>query len=204
MSPDGSASFVPDPVEVAWAAGFFDGEGTTCITRYQPKNQSSPAAVLTLGVTQADPEPLERFRRAVGGFGVVNGPYLYKNGNQKKPQWRYRVSGLARVEYVYGLIAPHLCSPKREQATAAIAAMRAQQVRPGRPTVEYCKRGHDLGVVGRKLRNGDRRCHRCEQLRSLAAYYRRKGDHAEADRVLNETHVSRKSWRTDAVGGVVI
>ena len=51
--------------ELAWAAGFFDGEGSTILTTKTDKRLGQ----LSLSVAQsADPETLYRFRDAVKGL----------------------------------------------------------------------------------------------------------------------------------------
>lgn len=55
--------------ELAWAAGFFDGEGCT----YFKKNDRA----LSITISQNNAGVLKRFQRAVGE-GHVHGPYLYK------------------------------------------------------------------------------------------------------------------------------
>lgn len=188
-----------DTHELAWAAGFFDGEGSTCISSYKPNNQNAMANVLTMTISQIHRETLERFQRAIGGVGVINGPYNPPSfGKNQQPQYRYHLSGLSRVVPAIDSLWPWLGRIKREQASAAIDLMRERQRPVGHPTQELCNRGHDYGVVGTKTRSGKRVCARCEQLVSLAAYYRRKGDPEEAQRVLDETHISRKSWRSAA------
>lgn len=187
---------VLDPLELAWAAGFYDGEGSTCITTYLPKNQKSQANVIMVAIGQIHREVLDRFQAAVGGLGVVNGPYLPPSrGKRDKPQYRYRASGLERVETIIRLLWPYLGSVKRDQAETALETIRALQRPVGAPTKEFCVRGHDLGTHSRITKSGERRCQRCEQLISLAAYYRRKGDPEEAQRVLDGSHISRKGWR---------
>jgi hypothetical protein len=93
-------------LETAWAAGFFDGEGTTSF---------SPVSKATrIQISQKDPELLHRFARAVG-IGVVRGPY--RNG--KGLVFQYRVSKKADVVRVIAALWPHLGNAKRRQATAA-------------------------------------------------------------------------------------
>ena len=55
-----------DREELAWAAGFFDGEGCFCF--------SEAGQYVCVSITQTEREPLDRFERAVG-LGKVNGPY---------------------------------------------------------------------------------------------------------------------------------
>ena len=98
-----------DPFEIAWAAGFFDGEGTTS---YSPATKAT-----RIQISQKDPELLHRFREAVG-VGVVKGPY--KNG--KGEVWQYRLSRRADVQVVIEALWPHLGSAKRAQASRAHVA----------------------------------------------------------------------------------
>ena len=173
--------------EKAWAAGFFDGEGSTSITRYTPKNQHKQSTVLTVSIKQVHPEVLERFKAAVGGEGVINGPY---QRNDHQPYWMYRASGVDRVQGIINAIWPYLGSVKRDQAQRAIDTAKGEYRKPGAPTKEFCKRGHDLGVWGTvdRGRKGHNRCRECERLQSLAGHYRRTGRADIAEQVMNGSH----------------
>lgn len=63
-------------VELAWAAGFFDGEGTVGLWKVgnRPKSRR-----LSSAVTQKVRAPLDEFCRIVE-CGVVRGPYYSKDG----------------------------------------------------------------------------------------------------------------------------
>lgn len=101
--------------ELAWAAGFFDGEGT--ITRQVRRNRSGERVKRTdlrVSIMQCDPRPLERFAAAVG-VGKVFGPYERKRGRQERPFWYWQTNGAA-AEGVLDLLWPWLCGPKHEQA----------------------------------------------------------------------------------------
>ena len=173
-------------IELAWAAGFFDGEGTTCITRHKPKNQHAISAVIIVSIKQTHIEELERFRSAVGGEGVINGPY---QRGKNKPYWMFRASGIERVQRIIDHLSPYMCSTKRDQAKTAIETMTANYRRPGRETKEYCIRSHDLGIGGR-TKNGH--CRECQRIHSIAQYYRRKGDHEKATGILDGTIETRR------------
>ena len=85
--------------ELAWAAGFYDGEGCTSSRTKRPR------AVL-LQVTQKDPQLLDRFRLAVGvGRVYPKSDYAF--------QWA--VSAKADVHLVCWLLWPWLGAPKRAQ-----------------------------------------------------------------------------------------
>jgi hypothetical protein len=91
--------------ELAWAAGFFDGEGTVIKT----KNSYRPQSVhVRLSVPQKGMECLERFRRAVGGYG-----YIYARACTID---LYAVARLEHVDIVLNLLWPYLSTPKRNQA----------------------------------------------------------------------------------------
>ena len=114
--------------ELAWAAGFFDGEGTitTSLTRAKPEakaRQRSQHATFYVGVNQATsslddidtPEAIARFARALG-MGVVVGPY--RQDAHRKPIFKWYAHnriGLAALSVLW----PYLCSPKRLQARRA-------------------------------------------------------------------------------------
>lgn len=70
------------PTELAWAAGFFEGEGSVYITMPHPRKCTKP--YLRLNVTQLrDRLPLDRFVAAVG-FGRVAGPHLGPSGERNR------------------------------------------------------------------------------------------------------------------------
>jgi hypothetical protein len=76
---------------LAWAAGFFDGEG--CF-HFSLRRRSDGALDRSTQVrmTQADSEVLIRFRDAVGGLGRVYGPYDKRRATWR-PQWQYAAYG---------------------------------------------------------------------------------------------------------------
>jgi hypothetical protein len=116
------------PTELAWAAGFFDGEGTVtvCSTRLRYPKTGATWAVNSfyVGVNQATsscddqviPEPLTRFRAAVE-IGTLVGPYLRPPNRRPMFKWHARnrdgVTALIRLW-------PFLCGPKRDQARRAL------------------------------------------------------------------------------------
>jgi hypothetical protein len=108
-------------IELAWAAGFFDGEGNTCYTRLAGKRRGNVR--LTIGQAGdpddpgAYPEVLERFLAAVG-VGHIYGPYLHSNP-RAKPVYQYQVYR-ATARQVYELLKPHLSTVKCAQAESAI------------------------------------------------------------------------------------
>ena len=109
--------------ELAWAAGFFDGEGHVSgrIDRRRRSVGRKPLCdrYLYVQIGQAgSAEELERFLHAVGMNGKkVMGPYG-PYGRSKKQVYRIDFLG-RRAERVMELIEPFLCSRKRADYPAA-------------------------------------------------------------------------------------
>jgi hypothetical protein len=96
--------------DLAWLAGFFDGEG--CCRSYVNHGRYS----IQISVTQAHPEVLERCKR-ITGLGSVVGPYPTKN----KPLYYWRIYGFEKVQAVIALMWDWLGTQKREQAEEALS-----------------------------------------------------------------------------------
>ena len=121
---------MPKQTEIAWAAGFFDGEGCTYANHVKnPRSFPNLGVRIKIGQTGGDEAAaiLERFRAAVGGVGKVTGPRRWA----KRPHWSdvysYDVQGDGAIE-VLALLEPYLSTAKRQQAARVItsaAMMRA-------------------------------------------------------------------------------
>lgn len=101
--------------ELAWAAGFFDGEGCVTYVRHQ-KKQTTRA--LRINITQRHDEVLHRFKAAVRS-GSVNGPY--DAVGRKNSLFTYQITKQAEVKRVFKLLKPYLGSIKRQQFEETIA-----------------------------------------------------------------------------------
>jgi len=114
--------WLPVREQLAWAAGFFDGEGYCGFS--MRRNGSGPRTWrrIDLQINQVEPTTLERFRRAVG-MGRINGPYNYVKGN-KANHWQFNACGFHQVQAVVGRLWPFLSEPKRDQARNALLAYR--------------------------------------------------------------------------------
>lgn len=103
---------------LAWAAGFYDGEGCTVV-----KNRGCGIAI---AISQKDSEVLHRFRNAVLNLGYVNGPHI--NTWSPDGMYQYQVSNFEHCQAVIAMLWPFLSSIKRNQAVVAINY--AKQHRP--------------------------------------------------------------------------
>ena len=100
--------------DLAWAAGFFDGEG--CFSF------SEAGHYICVSIGQTDREPLDRFRIAVGGLGKVLGPYeLARPGRlSKKPQYVYRANRFEHVQAIAAMLWFKLGTPKEESGPRSV------------------------------------------------------------------------------------
>ena len=128
--------WAPDREDLAWAAGFFDGEGCFSYT--------DRAAYASVSISQVERGPLERFQGAVGNLGKIYGPYFktYPGRMSKQPWHQYRAYRREHVQAIAAMLWFNRGSTKREQAVAVLTRMKS------------CRRGHRLG-------SKEKACPRC-------------------------------------------
>lgn len=95
--------------ELAWAAGFFEGEGNV----YVPPANQGPGLRVSVYQSSDDDQPppmLLRFQAAVGGVGKVE---LRRGAAplSRKPRWQWRVQRREVSLAVLALLAPYLTAP---------------------------------------------------------------------------------------------
>ena len=94
--------------ELAWAAGFFDGEGSSCKPAKHLPNSTR------MIISQRERTTLDRFHDAVGVGGVL-GPYRDHSAFSGKPYWVWIVSAFDDVQTAALRLWPYLSDPKRAQ-----------------------------------------------------------------------------------------
>jgi hypothetical protein len=151
--------------ELSWAAGFFDGEGSTMSTG---KGKYPRVSITQAGRVARPPEVLVRFCAAVGSLGEVVGPEVFAN-TAHRPRWVYKCHGADAVALVIDLLWPFLGEVKRAQAMRVFQTylarpqpLRRPGVTRGRPLNRTCKRGHpypDAYWTGR-----GRNCGICQEI----------------------------------------
>ena len=111
-----------DRFELAWAAGFFDGEGWANAVGRRRRTKQPNARV-----NQADPngvpEVLLRFQHALGGLGRVAGPYV-KDG--RKDLYRWEVTSRVDVDLLHHLLMPWLSQVKLDELGRALGRTAAR------------------------------------------------------------------------------
>lgn len=108
-----------DKYELAWAAGFFDGEG---YIGCRPVSKKQRTWAMEIEVSQSTNfDVLERFVAAIGIPTEVDGPRYRGMGKHgpRKPSFRVYFRTFERVQYVMAVLWPWLSRPKREQARFA-------------------------------------------------------------------------------------
>jgi hypothetical protein len=134
--------------ELAWAGGFFDGEGSTYLEKHRthaayfvPRLYVPQSAEVGVAVE------LSRLKSALGGLGSISG--LRPGKGNWKPYRRWRVSAPVDVQLGLHLLWPFIGHIKRAQAQGVLRVIHSQTDLPrGNPAfgvagARYCLRGHD-------------------------------------------------------------
>jgi hypothetical protein len=100
---------MPDDTQIAWAAGFFEGEGGIYWT------PSSRATRLAVG--QSEREPLERFQAIWGAGKIVP---VKASPLSMRQRWVYYVQRRSEVERIFEAMRPWLGPTSIQQATRAL------------------------------------------------------------------------------------
>src|SRR5215472_5877824 len=100
--------------ELAWAAGFFEGEGSFTLNRSRLQPRPQPH----LTISQVERAPLERFMAAIGGFGHIYGPYVHDLPGRRGAIHRYRMGRFEHVQATVCFLWPWLSAWRRKQAVS--------------------------------------------------------------------------------------
>ena len=123
---------IPSAVDLAWVAGFFEGEG--CISLDHQKR----GMTRRLSAVSTDLDVLNKLHGILGCGGV----YKRKPGEPgktrpRKQQWNWAVGNWADVQRVANWILPHMCSRRASKLRLLLS----------NPPVRgsgFCKKGHPL------------------------------------------------------------
>jgi hypothetical protein len=110
--------------ELAWAAGFVDGEGHF---GFHPTNVKKISGTAVLDANQIDRRVLDRLRRYLG-MGHINGPYKYRKNDS--PIYTFRIYGFEHVQAAVAMLWPWLGEVKKLQAKTALQNAREFHTRP--------------------------------------------------------------------------
>jgi hypothetical protein len=134
--------------ELAWAGGFFDGEGSTYLEKHRTHpGHFYPVLYVPQSASNGTAPELLRLKSAVGDIGRLSG--LRRDAPQKMPYRRWRVVTAVKVQAVLHLLWPFIGNVKRSQAQLVMKTIHGQPDLPrGNPAfgvagARYCLRGHD-------------------------------------------------------------
>jgi hypothetical protein len=94
--------------EVAWAAGFFDAEGSACSSQRRDRPSRERRMVVYQAGRDEIPEALLRFKRAIGDRGNITGPY-------RDRLFHWTTKKHSAFDEVTTMLWPWLSEPKRAQ-----------------------------------------------------------------------------------------
>lgn len=108
-----------DREALAWAAGFFDGEGHagTVTPHTAPR--------FSLAITQYERSTLERFQSAVMGRGRIYTATLLQPNGRVRSQWS--AQGFEEAQAVAALLWNWLSAPKRQQIADSLVEYHARR-----------------------------------------------------------------------------
>jgi hypothetical protein len=105
-------------LDIAWAAGFFDGDGHVSAVRQSRAGNGRESRWLRMALGQSDRRPLDRFAAIFGGKIIPVGP----NALSVKPRWMWYLARRGEVRAAMEAMLPYLSEPKIEQWEAALEA----------------------------------------------------------------------------------
>jgi rRNA maturation protein Nop10 len=149
-----------DTHELAWASGFFDGEGH--LSGISEKAVRRPRTAIC--VSQIETTSLYRLQRAFG-FGVVYGPY--KRRPPHNDVYQFVIRDFEHSQAAVAMMWPWLGEPKRQQAIGVFRRVKdymAQRRFTQERSLLRCPRGHDKTrdpiVVGKSY-GMHKKCSQC-------------------------------------------
>lgn len=153
-------------LDIAWAAGLFEGEG--CFTI----NSKSPACILA----SSDKDVLERFVQIVG-IGSVRLDTRSKIKDSYKDLWVWRAAGSPSSQYVIALFWDFLGSRRKDRAREVLLNTRFLM---GARKKSRCAQGHSLlddsnvylhtqKTTGREVRH----CRKCREASAVRHYLKK-------------------------------
>jgi hypothetical protein len=127
---------------LAWAAGFFEGEGCFFASYYRPREDGSRIYRTSASVTQKDEELLLQFKDIVG-FGTV-----YADG-QDDGMYVWKTTQVGQAAKLFDLLHQWL-GQRRTNRFHELDAGEAKQIL--RPLKSHCKNGHPFIEGNYKMR----------------------------------------------------
>ncbi len=132
---------VPDRENLARAAGFFNGEGSTFLVK---PNRPSGGCYIHLSIRQAvddeedgPAEDLTHFQDTIGGIGKIHGPYRHE---KHKTVYDFRTSSFEPVQAIVVMLWPWLSWVKQLQYLTAKESLEHYNANHPKRTGNYGRR----------------------------------------------------------------
>jgi hypothetical protein len=134
--------------ELAWAGGFFDGEGSTYLEKHRTHvGYFVPRIYVPQSSDVGIAPELVRLKSALADIGTISG--VRRPGGNRRPYRRWRVCAADAVQLSLHLLWPFIGEVKRSQARMVMQLVHTQPDLPrGNPAfgvagTRYCLNGHD-------------------------------------------------------------
>lgn len=148
-----------DPLDIAWAAGLFEGEG--CLTLGQERRGKRYVGA-RLGTT--DHDIVERFARIVG-FGTINRKRPPSTPEHWKTVWEWSTQSAPGVREVIDLFWDYLGERRRERADEVY--QHSLDIQPHNGDRDHCINGHaytpENTISEKRGHKTVRRCRTCRR-----------------------------------------
>lgn len=109
--------------DLAWAGGFFEGEG--CFSHCKGGRNTKSQVIAC--IAQVNREALERFKDSVFSIGKIVGPVNPKKNNHSS-YYRWYVHGYEGVQAIVAMLWPFLTDKRREQAARVLTEFRKDRI----------------------------------------------------------------------------
>ncbi len=153
--------------ELAWAAGFLDGEGYFACTGRSDR----PHRRLTVAAAQVHLEPLDRLKALLGGG--IHGPYPSRHMTGQ-PYYQWQICSFEQVQAAIAALWAFMSPPKRAQAQAALGLYAEWLVEKESRRVarlrSHCQRGHEFTGANVIIKQDRRRCRACDNANQRKRY----------------------------------
>lgn len=145
-------------LDLAWAAGFLDGEGHFGVPRAVPRKDGTSWRRIRVSASQhSEPgnpaEVLLRLKHVLGGR-------IERHGDAD--DFRWVIESASTIEAVFALVRSWLGTVKQDQARRAIDGFRSQTRLHG--TSDRCVRGHEYEHIYVSGTGPKRRCNACARV----------------------------------------
>ena len=180
-------------LDVAWAAGLFEGEGCWFWHRRadsKARGRGSLTGKAQLSMT--DEDVVRRFAAVVGFGNIV---FMPIRGNMQKPQWRWTAQAARDVRSLSAMFAPYAGNRRAAKAAEVLAAMATITIPWNQRT--HCKNGHPLTGENLRLRTNTkgvttRSCKTCLRRYGREAMRKWRSENVELNRE------QQREWRARA------